>query len=69
MHQELITPRSMVDTRSRVRLVEPKTLMPDQFGKKNAPELENLVRIGERLRRRGARKRRKRRRRAQRTRS
>ena len=25
----------MVDTRSRVRSVEPKTLMPDRFGKKN----------------------------------
>ena len=28
---------SMVDTRSRVRLVEPKTLMPDRSGKKNGP--------------------------------
>ena len=37
MHQELSTPRSQVDTRSRVRLVEPKTLMPDLFGKKNGP--------------------------------
>ena len=37
MHQELGTLRSMVDTRSRVRLVEPKTLMPDRFGKKNGP--------------------------------
>ena len=37
MHQELSTLLSMVDTRSRVRLVEPKTLMPDQFGKKNGP--------------------------------
>ena len=37
MHQELTALRSMVDTRSRVRLVEPKTLMPDQFGKKNGP--------------------------------
>ena len=27
--------RSQADTRSRVRLVEPKTLMPDRFGKKN----------------------------------
>ena len=35
MHQELTTLRSMVDTRSRVRLVEPETLMPDRFGKKN----------------------------------
>ena len=54
MHQELTTLRSMVDTRSRVRLVEPKTLMPDRFGKKNGFELENLVVSGERLRRRGA---------------
>ena len=37
MHQELTTLRSMVDTRSRVRLVEPKTLTPDRFGKKNGP--------------------------------
>ena len=37
MHQELTTLRSMEDTRSRVRLVEPKTLMPDQFGKRNGP--------------------------------
>ena len=37
MHQELSALRSMVDTRSRIRLVEPKTLMPDHFGKKNGP--------------------------------
>ena len=37
MHHELGTLRSQVDTRSRVRLVKPKTLMPDQFGKKNGP--------------------------------
>ena len=37
MHQELTALRSMVDTRSRVRLVEPKTLMPDRFGKKHGP--------------------------------
>ena len=37
MHQELSTLRSQVDTRSRVRLVEPKTLIPDLFGKKNGP--------------------------------
>ena len=37
MHQELTIFRSMVDTRSRVRLVELKTLMPDRFGKKNGP--------------------------------
>ena len=28
---------SQIDTRSRVRLVEPKSLMPDRFGKKNSP--------------------------------
>ena len=54
MHQELTALRSMVDTSSCVRLVEPKTLVPDRFGKKR-PELENLVVSGERLRRRGAR--------------
>ena len=32
----------MVDTRSRVRLVEPKTLMPDWFGKKNGPSWRTL---------------------------
>ena len=37
MHQELTTLRSMVDTRSRVWLVEPKTFVPDWFGKKNGP--------------------------------
>ena len=37
MHQELSALRSTVDTRSRIRLVEPKTLMPDRFGKKNGP--------------------------------
>ena len=46
MHQELTTHRGMIDTRSRVQLVEPKTLMPDRFGKKR-PELENLVVSGE----------------------
>ena len=48
MHQELSALRSQADTRSRVRLVEPKTLMPDRS------QLENLVVSGERLRRRGA---------------
>ena len=37
MHQELSALRRQADTRSRVRLVEPKTLMPDPFGKKNVP--------------------------------
>ena len=37
MHQELTTLRSMADTRPRVQLVEPKTLMPDRFKKKNGP--------------------------------
>ena len=29
--------RSQIDTRSHIRLVEPKSLMPDLFGKKNGP--------------------------------
>ena len=33
-HQELGALRSQADTRSRVRLVEPKTVMPDRFGRK-----------------------------------
>ena len=37
MHQESSALRSQANTRSRVRLVEPKTLMPDRFGKKNGP--------------------------------
>ena len=37
MHQELTTLRSMVDTRSRVRLVEPKTLGPTVSERKKAP--------------------------------
>ena len=49
MHQELTTLRSMVDTRSRIRLVEPKTSMPDRFGKKNDPSWRTWS-YGERLR-------------------
>ena len=37
IHQEMSLIRSQIDTRSRVRLVEPKSLMPDRFGKKNSP--------------------------------
>ena len=37
IHQEMSLIRSQIDTRSRVRLVEPKSLMPDRFGKKNGP--------------------------------
>ena len=37
IHQEMSTLRSQIDTRSRIRLVEPKSLMPDRFGKKNGP--------------------------------
>ena len=37
MHQELNALRSQADTRSHVGRVEPKTLMPDRFGKKNGP--------------------------------
>ena len=36
-HQLLSILRSKVDTRSSVRLVVSKTLMPDRFGKKNSP--------------------------------
>ena len=54
MHQELTTLRSMVDTRSRVRLVEPKTFDARPVRKEERPELENLV-ISGGLRRRSAR--------------
>ena len=37
MHQELNALRSQADTRSRVPLVEPMTLLPDGFRKKNVP--------------------------------
>ena len=42
--------RDQIETNSPVRLVEPKSLMPDSFGKKNRPELENLVEFGKGLR-------------------
>ena len=35
IHQETRNLSSQIDTRSRVRLVEPKSLMPDRFGKRN----------------------------------
>ena len=37
VHQELSILRSQIDTRSCVRLVAPKSLMPNRFGKKNGP--------------------------------
>ena len=37
IHQEMSLIRSQIDTRSRVRLVEQKSLMPDRFRKKNGP--------------------------------
>ena len=37
MHQELSALHSMVDTRARIWLVGPKSLMPDRFGKKSGP--------------------------------
>ena len=37
IHQEMSFLRCQIDTRLRVRLVEPKSLMPDWFGKKNGP--------------------------------
>ena len=46
MRQELTTLRSMLDTRSRVRLVEPKTLTPDLFGKKKGPSWTALLQAG-----------------------
>ena len=55
MHQELIAFRSVVDTRSRVPLVEPKTLSARPVRKEERPELENLVVSGERLHQRSAR--------------
>ena len=45
MHQELTTLRSVVDTRSCVRLVEPKTLMPDGSERRTAPAGELFCRI------------------------
>ena len=35
--QEMNLLRNQMEVRSRVRLVEPKGLMPDRFGKKNGP--------------------------------
>ena len=37
VHQEMRHLRSHIDTRARKRLVEPKSLMPDRFGKKRGP--------------------------------
>ena len=37
IHQEVNLLRSQIETRSRIRLVEPKSLMPDRFGKRNGP--------------------------------
>ena len=37
IHQETNLRRNHMEVRSRVRLVEPKSLMPDRFGKKNSP--------------------------------
>ena len=41
--------RSQIETRSRIRLVEPKSLMPE-IRQENRPELENLVMFGKVLR-------------------
>ena len=54
IHQEMSLLRSQIDTRSRTRLVEPKSLKPDRFGKEERPELENLVVLGKGLRWSGA---------------
>ena len=37
IHQEMNLLRNQMEVTSRVRLVEPKSLMPDRFGKKNGP--------------------------------
>ena len=37
IHQEMSILRSQIDTRSRIRFVEPKSLRPDRFGKNNGP--------------------------------
>ena len=36
-HQEMNLLRSQIERRSRIRLVEPKSLMPDRFSKKTSP--------------------------------
>ena len=36
-HQEVNFLSGQIETRSRIRLVEPKSLMPDRFGKKTGP--------------------------------
>ena len=50
IHQEMNFLRGRFETRSRIRLVEPNSLMPDRFGKKTGPMLENLVIFGKGLR-------------------
>ena len=37
IHQEMNLRRTQIETRSRIRWVEPKGLMPDWFGKKTGP--------------------------------
>ena len=37
IHQEMSLLRSQTDTRSRIRLAEPQSLVPDRFGKKSGP--------------------------------
>ena len=37
IHQEMNFLRGQIETRSPIRLVEPKSLMPDRFGKKTCP--------------------------------
>ena len=52
IHQEMSLFRSQTYTRAGIRL-EPKSLMPDQFGKKNGPSWRTLVVLGKGLRRSG----------------
>ena len=51
IHQEISIFRSQIDTRSRVRLVEPKEFDARSVRKGERPKLENLVLLAKRLRR------------------
>ena len=51
VHQEMNLLRSQIERRSIIRLAEPKSLMPDRFGKRSGPK---LVVLGKGLRWSGA---------------
>ena len=55
IHQGMNLLRCQIETRSRIRLVEPKSLMPDRFGKKTGPSWRTWSYWGKGLRRRSAR--------------